>query len=197
LGCSIAGTGNLQGPDPMLGPLQDNGSGRWSRLPLLGSPLIGAATPSAVLPQDQIGRPRPIDFDGDGSALPDIGAIEACSDTDADGSCDEVDCAPDDPAVSQPPQEAALRVGRLQGDDQLRLSWKAMAGADSHEIARGDLAELWSLEELRTTCEAVVLDDEFLGLLGAGSALFIVRSRNACGGSWGGGTLDLERPDCS
>jgi hypothetical protein len=78
LGCSyVAGTGDLTGVDPLLGPLQDNGGPTASRAPLPGSPAIDAGDPSGctdqagnLLTADQRGVPRP-----QGPAC-DIGAVE-------------------------------------------------------------------------------------------------------------------------
>ena len=88
-GCSIAaGTGDLIGTaaspiDPLLGPLQPNG-GPTSTLALLaGSPALDAGDPAvpgsggtACEATDQRGATRPVDGDGIGSAVCDIGAYE-------------------------------------------------------------------------------------------------------------------------
>ena len=63
-------------PDPMLGPLADNGGGTESHLPLPGSPLIDAAEDADCPVLDQRREERPQDGDGDGSAHCDIGALE-------------------------------------------------------------------------------------------------------------------------
>jgi CSLREA domain-containing protein len=83
-GCTINGdaTGNLLGVDPLLGPLQNNGSSTLTHALLGGSPAINAANPGgcrdqegALLTTDQRGFTRP----DSGSALCDIGAYEAGS----------------------------------------------------------------------------------------------------------------------
>lgn len=86
-GCMItAATGDQFGTasspiDPMLGPLSTGG--QTHALPLLaGSPAIDKADPQlqsqggTCQDSDQLGTPRPIDGDGDGSAVCDIGAVE-------------------------------------------------------------------------------------------------------------------------
>jgi len=69
-GCTISGSGNVIGQDPLLGPLQRNG-GRTATMALLsGSPAIDAGTSSACPATDQRGVQRP---QGHGC---DIGAYE-------------------------------------------------------------------------------------------------------------------------
>ena len=76
--------------DPMLGPLQDNGGPTLTHALLADSPAIDAGvptgcrgdhdqdplTPAEELTQDQRGSPRPLDGDGDGTAVCDSGAYE-------------------------------------------------------------------------------------------------------------------------
>ena len=62
---------DLEGVDPLLGPLADNGGPTWSRLPPAGSPLIDAVPADAPCPkvdQREVARPQ-------GKAC-DIGAVE-------------------------------------------------------------------------------------------------------------------------
>ncbi len=71
--------GSLPGTDPMLGPLQDNGGPTWTHALLSGSPAIDSGDNANCPATDQRGIPRPIDGDGDGEAVCDIGAFEAPS----------------------------------------------------------------------------------------------------------------------
>ena len=79
-GAEIVGdtTGNITGVDPQLDPngLQNNGGLTETIALLANSRAIDAADPNNILPTDQRGFFRPIDGDGNGSALPDIGAFE-------------------------------------------------------------------------------------------------------------------------
>ena len=71
--CGFAGAGDLHVPDPLLGPLADNGGPTPTEALLLGSPAIDAG--SGDCPgTDQRGTARPMD--GDGVAVCDIGAYE-------------------------------------------------------------------------------------------------------------------------
>ncbi|MCA9152480.1 MAG: VCBS repeat-containing protein, partial [Planctomycetales bacterium] len=69
--------GTMDAPiDPQLGPLQDNGGTTLTHELLEGSPAIDAGVLGDALDSDQTGALRPLDGDGDGSALPDFGAVE-------------------------------------------------------------------------------------------------------------------------
>jgi MYXO-CTERM domain-containing protein len=61
----------------LLGALAANGGTTPTHLPGAGSPLLEGGSTIVVLAQDQRGTTRPLDGDGDGVALPDIGAVEA------------------------------------------------------------------------------------------------------------------------
>ena len=64
--------------DPLLGPLQDNGGFVLTHALVSGSPAIDAGNPDpATCPStDAHGEPRPIDGDGDGNAVCDMGSYE-------------------------------------------------------------------------------------------------------------------------
>ena len=64
------------GVDPKLGPLRDNGGETQTHALLPGSPAIDAASSTACPATDQRGVERPLDGDGDGNPVCDIGAFE-------------------------------------------------------------------------------------------------------------------------
>lgn len=75
--CSLdPANGSLPNTDPLLGPPQDNGGPTLTHALLPGSPAIDAGDDSACPDTDQRGVPRPIDGNGDGWAICDIGAVE-------------------------------------------------------------------------------------------------------------------------
>lgn len=70
-------TGNQIGANPLLDPISRENGNFLKTLNLRpGSPAIDAGDPANFLATDQRGIARPVDGDGNGTALPDIGAFE-------------------------------------------------------------------------------------------------------------------------
>ena len=79
--CQFSGPGDISNVDPKLGPLADNGgfgeTHPHTHALLAGSPAIDAANNAGCPPEDQRFILRPLDGNGDGNAVCDIGAFEA------------------------------------------------------------------------------------------------------------------------
>jgi CSLREA domain-containing protein len=69
--------GSLPNTDPLLDSLQNNGGPTWTHALLWGSPAIDAGDDAQCPTTDQRGVSRPLDGDGDGVAICDIGSFEA------------------------------------------------------------------------------------------------------------------------
>ena len=102
-GCMTAGPQDLEVNDVMLGPLDDSLGLTPVYRPLSGSPVVDAALADATLDHDQLGQPRPVDRDGDGTAAFDVGAIELQCTTDADDDGVD-DCSDNCPDLPNPDQ---------------------------------------------------------------------------------------------
>ena len=74
--CGLAGAGDKQNADPVLGELADNGGPTPTIALLTGSPAIDTGRNRNCPETDQRGVLRPIDGDGDDIAICDIGAYE-------------------------------------------------------------------------------------------------------------------------
>ncbi len=75
--CGLAGTGDINNANPLLGPLASNGGATQTHALFASSPATDAGSGDCPPPAtDQRGFPRPIDGDGDTVASCDIGAFE-------------------------------------------------------------------------------------------------------------------------
>ncbi len=75
--CSLTQSGDLQGVDPLLGTLTDNGGFVPTHALQPGSLAIDAGDDAQCPASDARGIVRPYDGDGDSTAICDIGAVEA------------------------------------------------------------------------------------------------------------------------
>jgi len=80
--CGFDGNGDMVRADAGVLPLADNGGPTWTHALAAGSEAIDRGHPNRCLAADQRGAPRPVDGDGDGTALCDIGAFEYGSSVD-------------------------------------------------------------------------------------------------------------------
>lgn len=75
--CGLNQSGDQPSTDPRLGPLADNGGWAPTHSLLPGSPAIDGGDNAQCPSLDARGVARPYDGNGDGSALCDVGAVEA------------------------------------------------------------------------------------------------------------------------
>jgi hypothetical protein len=122
----------------------------------------------------------------------DMGAYEWSLDADGDGIPNGSDCAPYDPTAWAIPTEA--RNLRLSGPSTTALSWTAPA-APGGTLTRYDLlgsAIPSDFVRPGTVCIATNINSlNAMDSLGAVTVFYLVRARNACGGTLGqnsGGT---------
>ncbi len=152
--------------DPRLGPLQINGGPTPTHAFLLGSPAIDAGDNTTCATTDQRGSVRPMDGDGNGTAICDIGAYELRMLV-VNSTADKTDANPAD-GICQTltPGECTLRAAIQQAN--------AASGPDIIVVPSGvyQLALAGAPDDNAATGDLDILDD--VTISGSGSASTIV-----------------------
>ncbi|MCY2991124.1 MAG: FG-GAP-like repeat-containing protein [Planctomycetota bacterium] len=152
--------------DAQLGPLQDNGGPTWTHAPLAGSPVVDAGRSTAAT--DQLGLPRSLDGNQDGTATADIGAVEYLDPSFffVDSFLDTIDANPGDGIVADANGRHTLRAAIMEAN--------AQAGADTIVLAVGtyDLSLPGSGEDLAATGDLDIRQN--LTMIGSGADVAIL-----------------------
>ncbi|HKB08378.1 MAG TPA: MopE-related protein, partial [Candidatus Polarisedimenticolia bacterium] len=104
---------------------------------LASSPAIDSGTNADLEPVDLDGVSRPLDGNGDGNAIIDMGAYEFITpDCDGDGVPNGQDCAPCNAAIQTPPGPVGPTL-KLTGSTSLTMRWDKIPQANVFNVYRG------------------------------------------------------------
>jgi CSLREA domain-containing protein len=167
--CGFAGPGDLRNVDPLLGPLQDNGGNTLTHSLQPGSPAIDAGDNNGCPLRDQRGAPRPVDGNGDGSVICDIGAFEVLPPVvfNVDTPDDGVDANPGDLTCATAAGGCTLRAAiqetnALPGGDRVILPSGTyrltISGANEDAASTGDLDITQDLAIEGAGAESTIID---------------------------------------
>jgi len=106
---------------------------------LASSPAVDAGTNADLEPVDLDGVTRPVDGNGDGSAIVDVGAYEfVAPDADGDGVLNAQDCAPFVSSVQTPPGPVGPTL-TARTTPPVSLSWLKIPQANLFNVYRGTI----------------------------------------------------------
>jgi hypothetical protein len=119
-------------------------------------------------------------------------------DRDGDGIANGSDCAPDDPANPVPGEAGSMSVGSGVANSTL-LSWAAVPGAATYDVARGSFSGMQSSGDLTgaigLSCAQATTNYEDVNLPPAGDGYYyLIRAESLCGkGTWGEDSGQMAR----
>jgi hypothetical protein len=131
-------------------------------------------------------------FDVNGGVLP-----PPAPDGDGDGVPDDLDCAPSDGDAWRAPSPArSLDVSG--GPTGLELAWQAPLDEGGATMSYDVLRSSGPADFMSAECVATAISTTSVALTPAsGNEFYLVRSRNACGGTLGADSTGLDRPGAS
>ena len=174
-----AGSGVI---DVLLGPLASNGGLTLTHNLTIGSPAIDAGTNSVAPATDQRGNPRPLDGDGDGNAVFDIGAVEFFDGFVVNSTADTVDANLGDGLAVDASGNTTLRAAIMEanalgGSRTIVLSSNtytlSITGTGEDLAATGDLDVTADVTLVGNGADQTIVDaaglDRVLDVLAGGS----------------------------
>jgi hypothetical protein len=193
----VGSNGNIS-----LDPTYANPGPRYRNARLsAGSPILDAGDNGQSPPDDKDGRSRPIDGDGNATAVSDPGAYEfdpaagpdfdgdgiddlTDSDDDNDGVDDLSDCDPLDNVLTQVAGPTGATISVSKSGFGAVLEWQRGVQGYVSNVYRGDITQPWTYNETCFITETSDTSGADAALPAVGSAFYyLVSAKNGCGES--------------